>query len=41
MSFHVTSICTNHKFSSATRKQVITLLADKSILREIQPLPNM
>ena len=30
MSFHVTSICTNHKFGSATRKQVISFLADKA-----------
>ena len=30
MSFHVASICTNHKFGSATRKQVITFLADKA-----------
>ncbi len=30
MSFHVASICTSHKFGSATRKQVITFLADKA-----------
>jgi len=30
MSFHVASICTRHKFGSATRKQVITFLADKA-----------
>lgn len=30
MSFHVASICTLHKFGSATRKQVITFLADKA-----------
>ena len=30
MSIHVASICTRHKFGSATRKQVITFLADKA-----------
>jgi len=30
MSFHVASVCTRHKFGSATRKQVITFLADKA-----------
>jgi len=30
MSFHVTSTCASHKFGSATRKQVITFLADKA-----------
>lgn len=30
MSFHVASICTDHKFGSAPRKQVITFLADKA-----------
>ena len=30
MSFHVASMCTSHKFGSATRKQVITFLADKA-----------
>jgi len=30
MSFHVASICTDHQFGSAPRKQVITFLADKA-----------
>ena len=30
MSFHVTSTCTKHKFGSATRKQIISFLADKA-----------
>ncbi len=30
MSFHVASICTDHKFGSSPRKQVITFLADKA-----------
>jgi len=30
MSFHVTSTCSQRKFGSATRKQVITFLADKA-----------
>lgn len=30
MSFHVTSTCTQRKFGSATRKQIISFLADKA-----------